>query len=282
MDLTQLRHIWTENDFRPGKKLGQNFLIDKNIRDKIINSLCLKSDSVCVEIGFGFGMMTFCAAERCGELVAIEKDKRIFEIMAPLLKEKKNITLICADILELDLALITGRKKNLIIFGNIPYCASTPIIAKMVKYGEYVSRIYITVQEELADRIISCPGSKKYGAISCFVRFYTKPKKLFRIKRSCFYPKPKVESCLLCLEVLKKNAIPVKDKDMMFKIIRKAFSERRKKIINPLSDGSFKNMGKDAWENIFKKCGISPSSRAESLSLSDYAKVSDATLLHVV
>ncbi|MFH1552499.1 MAG: rRNA adenine dimethyltransferase family protein, partial [Candidatus Omnitrophota bacterium] len=181
-----------------------------------------------------------------------------------------------ADILDADLCSLTGGKERIIVFGNIPYYISTPVIAKMIEQRECIEALYIVIQEELANRIVSPPGSKEYGAISCFIQFYTDPKKIFRIKRNSFHPRPKVDSCLLKLEMLRTPSVLVMDEELMFKIIRKAFSERRKKIINPLSNKRFMSMDKSGWGEIFKSCGIDESNRAETLSLSDYARLADA------
>ncbi len=206
----------------------------------------------------------------------MEKDPGICEIMAPLFRERENITLIRDDILRLDLCGLAGREERIIVFGNIPYYVSTPIIARIIEQRKCIDGAYIVLQEEVADRIVSPPGSKEYGSISCFVQFYTRPKKLLKIRKNSFYPKPRVESCLLALEILRSPSVQVKDRELMFKIIRKAFSERRKKVINPLSGGGFMSLGKDRWKEILETCGIDASSRAENLSLSDYARLADA------
>ncbi|MFC1480471.1 ribosomal RNA small subunit methyltransferase A, partial [Candidatus Omnitrophota bacterium] len=161
------------------------------------------------------------------------------------------------------------------VFGNIPYYISTPVIAKMIAERKCIESLYIVIQEELANRIVSPPGSKEYGSISCFIQFYTDPKKIFKIKKNSFYPRPKVDSCLLKLEMLPEPSVSVMDEGLMFKIIRKAFSERRKKIINPLSSKGFMSMDRSGWGEVLKSCGIDESNRAESLSLSDYAKLAD-------
>ena len=276
MDLKQLRQIWREHGFRPKKRLGQNFLIDKNVKNNILDALPPAADRTVVEIGAGFGVMSFDLAERCGKLFAVEKDSRICGIMDPVFRQKENITFTCADILELDLRALTGEQRHLTVFGNIPYCISTPVIVMMVEQRQCIDAVYLVIQEELADRLVSPPGSKQYGSISCFTQFYTGPKKLFRIKKNSFYPRPQVESCLLELEILRAPGVRVRDKELMFRIIRKAFSQRRKKIINPLSDGTFKSMNRDEWLAAFESCGLDASKRAENFSLRDYARLADA------
>jgi len=275
MDLIQLKQIWKENGFSPNKKLGQNFLIDKNIRNKILKSLPLGKEKTIIEVGSGFGVMSFSLAEVCGRLVAVEKDDRICRIMEPLFAAKKNIKFVNEDILKLDLFDITGKKRDVVVYGNIPYYITTPLVAKIIEQRHIVDSFYLVLQEEVADRIIAPPGSKTYGSLSCFVQFYAKASKLFKIKKTSFYPKPKVESCLLELKILKSPSVKVKNEKLMFKIIRKAFSQRRKKIINPLSAQDFLGIDKYKWEEILKKCQIPSSVRAENLSLEDYAMLAD-------
>ncbi|MFH1305352.1 MAG: 16S rRNA (adenine(1518)-N(6)/adenine(1519)-N(6))-dimethyltransferase RsmA [Candidatus Omnitrophota bacterium] len=275
MDLKELREIWREHGFRPKKKLGQNFLIDKNVRDNLLRSISPKAGGTVIEIGAGFGVMSFLVSERCGKLIAVEKDTRICGIMESRFKRKGNITLLVADILDVDLCAFTEKRKRATVFGNIPYYVSTPIIEKIITSRKCVDEAYLVMQEELADRIVSAPGTRACGAISFFVQFYTKPEKLFRIKKNSFYPTPNVGSCLLKLRILRKPSTPVKDERLMFALIRKAFSERRKKIINPLSGKGFMSIEKGTWEEVLRRCGIDAASRAENLSLADYAKMAD-------
>lgn len=275
MDLVQLKKIWKENGFSPNKKLGQNFLIDKNVRAKILKHLTLNKDTVLVEVGAGFGVMSFILASECARLFAVEKDARVSRIMRPVFAAEKNIKLVQGDILDICLADLTDNARKIIVYGNIPYYITTPLIAKIIDQRQIVDKFYLVLQEEVANRIIAPPGSKTYGALSCFVQFYTEAVKLFKIKKNSFYPKPKVESCLLELKILKDPSVKVKNKELMFKIIRKAFSQRRKKIINPLSAQDFLGIDKHIWEKILEKCHIPSSVRAENLSLKDYAMLAD-------
>ncbi len=276
MDLKQLKQLWREHGFRSSKRLGQNFLIDKNIRDKILDSFFLKDDDIVVEIGAGFGTMSFAAADRCGKLFAIEKDDRIYEMMAPLFREKNNLELIRADILDVDICALAGGKGRVTVFGNIPYYISTPIIEKIIEQRRCIDAAHIVMQDELVRRIVSAPGSKEYGSISCFVQYHTGAERVFKITKNSFYPRPQVDSCLLRLKILDRPSVRVRNEKLMFEIIRKAFSQRRKKAINPLSDGAIMSIDRVKWMEIFKGCDIDDSSRAEDLSLADYARIADA------
>ncbi len=275
MDLKQIRDLCKTAGFRPNKRLGQNFMVDNNTRKKIISSIRFRSSDTVVEIGAGFGAMTFLLAECVKKVIAVEKVARVYEIMKPIFQKKENIVFMNEDILKVDLERVRSSDNKLTVFGNIPYYISTPVIEKIIDQRAYVESAYIVMQEELADRIVASPGTRTAGSISYFVQFYTKPKKLFRIKKNVFYPKPQVESCLLELEVLSSPSVKVRNESIMFQIIRRAFSERRKMAINPLSSSGLLAEGRSGWERIFNKCQLDKSSRAENLSLKDYSFIAD-------
>jgi 16S rRNA (adenine1518-N6/adenine1519-N6)-dimethyltransferase len=276
MNINELKKLWQEHDFRPSKRLGQNFLIDKNVRDNILKELQLDGESIVVEIGAGFGVMSFEIADTAKKVFAVEKDAKICRIMTPLFEQKENLELIHGDILDLDFQALAPRGERLLVFGNIPYYITTPVIEKIIEQRESVKAACIVMQNEVARRIVASPGSKEYGAISCFVQFYTKAEKAFKVSKNSFYPKPKVDSCLLKMEIFSEPQPKVKNKELMFSVIRKAFLQRRKKILNSLAHAGFMSMERGEWQHLLESCGIDISSRAEDLSLSDYARISDA------
>jgi len=275
MEIKELKKIWQEIGFRPGKSLGQNFLIDKNVRDKIISFLSLTPQEVVLEIGPGFGAMTFELASRSKKVIAVDKDKRICDVMSKYFLDEGNIELICDDILKTDIESLIKGKGKAVLYGNIPYYITTPIIEKIIDNKEHFDRAYLVIQDEVATRICSKPGPKEYGSLSLFVQYYFKVKKVFKIKKNSFKPVPKVDSALLSLEVLDEPSVKVKDKRLMFDIIHKAFSQRRKKILNPLSHNGFLGLDKESWKDIFDECKIDIAKRAEDLSLKEYAQLAD-------
>lgn len=275
MDLKDLKELWRAREFRPRKRMGQNFLIDNNVRDNILKELPLTESKTVLEIGSGFGVMSFPLASKCGRLLAVEKDAKICEIMGPVFAKEPSIELINSDILQVDISALKASGEKILVYGNVPYYISTPIIEKMINERSSIDALYMVIQDELADRIVASPGSKVYGSLSCYVQYYTQPKKLFRIKKNSFIPRPMVDSCLIRFEMLDSPSVKVLSEDLFFKIIRQAFSQRRKKAINPLSSGDFEDISRDDWKNIFEICGIDLLSRAEDLSLSDYARLSD-------
>ncbi len=275
MNTNELKTLWHQHGFRPLKRLGQNFLIDKNVRNNILDALTLDGESVVIEIGAGFGVMTFQIAEKVKRIYAVEKDPKICGIMAPLFSEKKSLQLVRGDILDIDIKKLTPKGSRVLVFGNIPYYITTPVIEKVIEAREQVRAAYIVIQNEVASRIVALPGSKVYGALSCFVQFYAKPEKLFKIKKNSFYPTPKVDSCLLKMEFFAEPQVKVRNKELMFRIIRKAFLQRRKKVLNSLAHAHFLSKDRDEWKEIFENCGIDASKRAEDLSVRDYARISD-------
>jgi len=275
MDPKKLNSLWKESGFRPCKRFGQNFLIDENVRDNILRSAQISRTDTVVEIGPGFGMMSFELGAMCRKLYAVEKDKKICAIMEPFFRAAENITLIPGDILEEDLCAFSDDREKITVFGNIPYNITTPIIQKIIEAREYVKKAVLLVQNEFAIRLSALPGSKDYSSISCYVQYYTKVTRSLKIGKKVFSPNPGVDSCLIRMDILSEPSVKVKDEILMFRIIRRAFSQRRKKALNPLSrDDTFK-IKREEWINIFEKCGLDPGLRAEDISLADYARLSD-------
>ena len=276
MEPTKLRELWLEHGFRPEKALGQNFLMDKNVRDKLIDAYSLEEDETVLEIGPGFGVMSFEAAKRCKRFYAVEKDRRIYSIMLPFFRDAENMTVFNADILETDICALAKDSGRIKVIGNIPYCISTPIMERLILQRKCIKSAFLVMQDELAVRIVSPPGSRDFGSISCYVQYYTSIKKIFKITGNCFFPKPIVDSCLVRIDFPEEPSVRVKDEKLFFDIIHKAFSERRKQIVNPLSSDSFLGMDKRAWASLLEGCGVAPTSRAEGLSLPDYGRIADA------
>jgi 16S rRNA (adenine1518-N6/adenine1519-N6)-dimethyltransferase len=188
MNLGELKELWRKTGFRPTKRMGQNFLHDANARKKLLSCLELDDNSVVVEIGPGFGAMTFDIRGKCRKLFVVEKDRKICDIMAPFFFEYPGIELIESDILDVEFARFCERGEKITVYGNIPYNISTPLIEKIISQRDYVKNVYFVMQEEVVDRIVAGPGTKDYGALSCYVQYFTRARKLGRIKKKSFYP----------------------------------------------------------------------------------------------
>lgn len=253
---------------KPKKSLGQNFLIDKNILNKILTYSCPKKDERILEIGPGRGELTGLLIKHAKEVIAVEIDTNLCEQLGRKFKDCANLTLINKDILKLK---ISGYKR-LKVIANIPYYITTPIISYLLKNKNALSQIFITVQKEYAMRLKAKPKETSYGALSCFAQYFTRPALLFSIKNTSFRPMPRVNSSFVRLEILPTPSVKVKDEAVFFKLIRNAFNQRRKQIKNSLS----KMLPQEEIQRIFKNLHINPGIRAEELSLSDFAAITNS------
>lgn len=255
---------------KPKKRLGQNFLIDKNIQKKIIKGLELKSSETVLEIGSGSGEFTAPIADRIKKVYAVEIDPDLYGALEENIKDYPNVVVIKKDILKLRLEKyflkFSGKLK---VFGNIPYYISTPIIEKLLGFRKKINTIYITVQKEFAKRIVAQPGSKIYGSLSCFVQYYTEPKIIFEIKKGSFYPMPKVDSCFLKLTVRKKTQLSKDKEKILFRIIRAAFNQRRKALRNSLK----RVFPKEKLESYLQNYSIDKNTRPEDLTYQDFTNL---------
>ncbi len=251
--------------FWPKKSLGQNFLVDMYVRDKIIDACELNKDDVVLEIGPGKGVLTEQIALRASKLIAIEKDEYLVEKLKKSIS-RGNVSIIACDILKYP---FNSLPEGIKLIGNLPYNIATPIIEKALLYRNKFVSLYITVQLEYGKRLSAPVGSKDYGALTCFVQYYADVKILFKIKNTAFKPVPKVYSCFVQLDLLKEPRVKVKDESLLFRVIRHGFAQRRKSIYNSLSSILGKRRGKDILEEL----GFSHRLRAEDLSISDYARI---------
>lgn len=259
---------------KPKKSLGQNFLVDPNIRRKIIASCGLKASDIVLEIGAGRGELTRLIAERVNKVYAVEIDANLCHILKANLKGCANIEIINKDILKFDLKRYFTRRSCLRIkvIGNIPYYITTPIIERLLKIRDRIETIFITVQKEVAQRMVSQAGSKNYGAFSCFVQYYTQAQIIFRIKRTSFLPSPKVDSCFLRLSIRQVPIFKIENERLFFKIIRAAFNQRRKILKNSLEN----IIAPEKLAAFFKEYKLNPKIRPENLGLKDFATLSEA------
>lgn len=244
---------------KPKKSLGQNFLVDKNIQRKIIDSCCFLSDDIVLEIGAGRGELTRLIAPLVKKVYAIEIDKSLLPILEDTLRDQRNIKILNQDILKFDFKknIKTGKKKIKVV-GNIPYYISSPILQHLFKAGNKVKMIYLTVQREFAQRMAAKAGSKDYGALSCFVQYYGEPEIKFIIKNNSFFPAPKVDSAFLEIKIREKALLNRKEKALFFSIVRSAFNQRRKTLRNSLSRVIAKKKLQDYLDSRFLDVNIRP------------------------
>lgn len=265
---------------RPAKRLGQNFLIDRNILEKIIDAIGVDKEDVIVEIGPGLGALTGELCKHAKKVVAIEKDGRLYEFLLQNCRFN-NLELIHGDVLRYDFS----SKRRVKIVGNLPYYITSPILTRLLENRHFIDTIFVTLQKEFGERLLAKPGQKAYGAISCFVQFYSEPSFLFTIKKTSFYPSPKVDSCFLKISIRNDPPYPLKEtpgkpyltgEEKLFKIIRAGFGKRRKTILNALhSSGMYAT--KSGLLHVFESARIDPHRRPETLSLQEFVTLSNMT-----
>jgi 16S rRNA (adenine1518-N6/adenine1519-N6)-dimethyltransferase len=225
---------------------------------------------VILEIGAGRGELTELLVQKAKRIYAVEIDPHLCQILRDNLKGYPNVKIINQDILKLDLQKFLGRfKKRIKVVGNIPYYISSPIIEQLIKSRNKIEAIFITVQKEFAERAAGKPGSKEFGAFSCFVQYFTIPEKIFIIKKTSFFPVPKVDSCFLRLDIKRKTMLGPKQEKLLFKIIRASFNQRRKTLRNSLKDV----IPGENLERFFAARRIDRNTRPEKLTLADFASL---------
>ena len=283
---SELTKIFTEYNFRPLKRFGENYLIDGNIKDKIMNQAGVSKNDVVLEIGPGLGALTVDLAESGAEIFAVEKDRKAFEILKDITADKfPNLKLINDDILKFAffkdipacLHLRGGAKVK--VMGNLPYYITTPIIEYLIENRRFIGSIFVVIQKEVASRLLATAGSDDYSSLSCFIQYYTKPAYVYTVKRTSFYPVPEVDSSLVKIDILDKPSVTVKDEGLFFRIVRGAFNQKRKSVINSLSRKAVLDLPKDKLSKILNNAGIDPARRPESLTLAEFAAISNAVAL---
>ena len=259
-----------KHNFKISKSLGQNFLADQNIIDKIISGARIGEGDTVIEIGPGMGGLTAAAAKRAAKVIAIEIDRGLAPILSETLKEYENIEIIYGDILKQNLNEIarqeTGKVK---IIGNLPYYITTPIIMKILEEKTRAQSITVMMQKEVAERISAVPGTKAYGAITVAINYYCEVSHILDVSGNVFIPKPSVDSRALRLDIREKPPVSVCSEKIFFLCIKKGFGQRRKTLLNSLT--GICGLDKPEVLNALKKASIDPVRRAETLDLNEFA-----------
>ena len=270
--------ILQKYNFNFQKKFGQNFLIDSNILEKIVDSAEITREDCVLEIGPGIGTMTQYLAERAGEVVAVEIDKNLIPILEDTLSEYSNVTVINEDILKVDIKKLAEEKnagRPIKVVANLPYYITTPIIMGLFESHVPLKSITVMVQKEVADRMQVGPGTKDYGALSLAVQFYAKPEVICQVPPTCFIPRPGVGSAVIRLTRYEKPPVRVQDEKAMFALIRAAFNQRRKTLSNALSNAPGLHVTREQVNAVLQQMDLSLTIRGEALTLEEFARCSD-------
>ncbi len=265
-------------NFNFQKKFGQNFLIDTHVLEKIMDSAEITKDDCVLEIGPGIGTMTQYLAERAGRVVAVEIDKTLIPILEDTLSEYDNVTIINDDILKVDINKIVeemNQGRPIKVVANLPYYITTPIIMGLFESHVPLQSITIMVQKEVADRMQVGPGTKDYGALSLAVQYYAKPGIVANVPPNCFIPRPNVGSAVIRLTRYEKPPVEVEDEKKMFALIRASFNQRRKTLVNGLTNASELRVSKEQVLAALEKMELSSTIRGEALTLEQFAELSN-------
>lgn len=269
----EIKALEKKYGFFPQKKLGQNFLVDANIRDKIIGCAELGREDTLLEIGSGLGQLTFELSKIAKKIIAVEYDRKLFSILSDLSKGFPNIILIHEDFLKFNLKEFAPKNRKFNVISNLPYCITTPVILKLFAHSGYIDFAILSLQKEFADRLVAEPSSKEYSSLTLFAEFHSEIKRLFNISKNSFYPAPKVDSTVISMRMRPEPPVGVADKKDLFELIRAGFSTRRKTLVNALLSRHYKNFSKDRLEKTLADAGIPQNARAETLNLSDFARI---------
>lgn len=274
------KNLMKKYGIRANKSLGQNFLINEEVVNSIVEASNITTDDLVIEIGPGLGTLTESLIGNAGKVIAIELDERMLEILNDRFKIYSNFEVINEDVLKVDLAeLIMNEKrsnnlKSAKIVANLPYYITTPIIMKLLEEELDIESITVMIQKEVADRLISIPGDKLSGAITYSVYYYAESESVMIVDNNSFIPEPEVQSEVIRLKIRKEPIVNPKDKEMFFKLIKVSFMQRRKTLMNSLVNGGiFANKGQAA--EVFAKLGFDANIRGENLTINDFVILSD-------
>lgn len=276
-NLTIAKKVMLDQNFRTKKKFGQNFLMDENVLNNIVDAADINKNDLVIEIGPGIGTLSQKILERAYSAILIEIDEKLIPILNDTLKEYSNFRILNEDIMKLDLnSLFSEGEKNLNIkiVANLPYYITTPVLTKLMKSHLDYESITVMIQKEVADRLIAKKGNKDYGAITLLVNFYTDPKIIEFVTKDKFFPRPKVDSAVVDLKKKETKLPEGLTENMLFTVIRAAFLHRRKTLYNGLLNCKKLNLSKDKIKLAISKSGWEDGIRGEKLSLFDYIKLS--------
>ena len=276
--LEETKFIMKKYNIRANKSLGQNFLINSEVVENIVNSSEINKEDMVIEVGPGLGTLTKYLLEKAGKVLCIELDTKMIKILNDRFSEYDNFEIINADVLKVNLnEIIEENKKNetiknVKVVANLPYYITTPIIMKLLEDKLDIESITVMIQKEVADRLIEIPGGKNTGAITHTVYYYCESEKIMEVPNSSFIPEPEVTSEVIKMNLRKEPGVKIDNPKVMFMIIKSAFMQRRKTLLNSLTNTKV-FINKEEGLKILKKLNLNENIRAEELSLQDFANI---------
>ena len=268
-DETQM--LLNQYGLRANKKLGQNFLINGQVINEIIEKSGITKEDTVLEIGPGLGSLTKALLKNAKRVIAVELDENMVRILENRFNDNK-LEIINEDILKIDVNELTKKYGTIKVVANLPYYITTPIIMKLLEEEYDIESITVMVQKEVGQRLCATTGSRDFGAVTVGVNYYSNARIIIDVPKDNFIPVPEVDSCVIKLDVLKEAPVYLKDKKRFFNLVRDAFTQRRKTINNSLASGEF---GKEEVMNVLNKLNINSKLRAEDLSIQDFANITN-------
>lgn len=275
-DINTVRRVMEKHGVTFNKGLGQNFLTDPEICPAMADCAELSENTCVIEIGPGVGVLTAELAKRAGKVLSFEVDRRLLPVLNETLSEFDNVEIINADILKVDLKQLIEEKCegfDIAVCANLPYYITSPIIMSLLESRLPIKTVTVMVQKEAGERLCAEVGSRKSGAVTVAVTYFSKPEMLFFVPRTAFLPPPNVDSCVIKLKIRKEPPVAPKSEEFFFKVVKAAFSQRRKTAENSISAGL--HINKDAVGNALENVGLLKNVRAENLTMEDFAALSD-------
>lgn len=267
------------------KSLGQNFLNDESVVRRIVDAADVSTGDLVMEVGPGIGSMTGELARRAGRVAAVEIDRYLIPALTENLKEFSNIVIINQDIMKADIKEIIqqnisdlkteAKLTSVKVVANLPYYITTPIIMKFLEENPGVDKMVFMVQKEVAERMVAKPGGKDYGSLSVAVQYYSKPDMVFQVPPHCFIPQPEVDSTVIRLDIYSEPPVRLLDRGHFFRVVKAAFGQRRKTLVNALANSGNFNISKEEMIKLFKELGIDEKQRGETLSIAQFAELSN-------
>ncbi|MCX7643054.1 MAG: 16S rRNA (adenine(1518)-N(6)/adenine(1519)-N(6))-dimethyltransferase RsmA [Armatimonadetes bacterium] len=271
-----VKRLLLEHKIRPSKAMGQSFIVNKSALERIVNAAELKPEDGAFEVGTGFGALTAALAQKCQVVVSVEKDKRLFSVAQSLLSPHQNVALICDDALTANWAEMLSEHKQIECWkfvSNLPYAISKPLLMRLMRERHLFKLAVVTVQREVAQRMVAKPSEEGYSILSIAVQFYSEPRILFNLPPTSFYPEPEVWSSVVKLQFLPKPRVDVSDEGWFFKVAEAVLVQRRKTIVNALHIRFA--LSKEHLKKLLQGCGIDPERRGETLTLPELTRLAE-------
>lgn len=275
--MTTPKEILHQYGIKPNKKLGQSFLIDINVINRIVHAANISQEDIVVEIGAGIGVLTENIAKKAKRVIAVEIDRNLVEVLKDKLGVYDNVEVHCGDILKFDFNSISETHSSKIkIIGNVPYNISSPLIFRLLSFRPVISDFMLMLQKEIVQRLVSVPDNKIYGVPSVILQMFASAEKILDVPSTCFYPQPKVESAIIKGSFREKPLVYLQDEIFFTGLVKAAFAQRRKMLINNLKNAKFlEGLSDDDLKEALDAAGIDGKRRGETLSISEFGNLSN-------